>query len=97
MKQFLIKVLIKLIGENIYSFETVDKEKMSNWLYDSYKDRGYKQYFTLRKKAITNAMTVKLDNDEYLMMVGRMSELRALHENIENEGEKRTKKPKKVK
>lgn len=90
--KILRKILIKLIGEDIYAFESFDKDKMQDWLYDSFKEKGYKQYFTLRKKAILNAMSVPLEEKERDMFVGRIAELRELHKNIEMEGLRRKKK-----
>jgi hypothetical protein len=87
--KILRNILIKLIGEDIYAFESFDKVKMQDWLYDSFKEKGYKQYFTLRKKAILNAMSVPLDEKERDMLTGRIAELRELHININKEAARR--------
>lgn len=89
MKKILIKILLKIIGEDPFSVEAVDLKIMQNWLFDSYKNNGYKQYYTLRKKYILNELGVGMEQKDYWKKIGRIEELKALNENINTEVERR--------
>jgi exonuclease V gamma subunit len=96
MKKLLLKFLINLIGENPFSISTVDTKVMQDWLYMGFKDEGYKQYYTLRKKYIQNELTIGMEDKEYWKRIGRMEELRALNENILSESKRREKNKKQI-
>ena len=85
---------MSLIGEDIFGVSKIETEKMKDWLYESYANDGYKQYFTLRKKAIQNELTIGLKGEEYWKKIGRIEELRALNSNINKEVERRKKEDK---
>ena len=89
MKKILIKILLKIIGEDPFSVEAVDLKIMQNWLFDSYKNNGYKQYYTRRKKYILNELGVGMEQKDYWKKIGRIEELKALNENINTEVERR--------
>ncbi|MCX6822226.1 MAG: hypothetical protein NTW30_05630 [Candidatus Aenigmarchaeota archaeon] len=94
MKRLLLKILIKLIGENPFVISSVDTKVMQDWLYSSFQKEGYKQYYTLRKKFIQNELTIGMKEAEYWKRIGRIEELRALNANINQEAERRKKKEK---
>lgn len=89
MRKILIKILLKIIGENPFDIASVDTKIMQDWLYDSFKNDGYKQYYTLRKKYIQNELSIGMKKEDYWKRVGRIDELRALNDNIINESNRR--------
>ena len=89
MKKILLKILIKLIGEDPFEIGSVDTKKMQDWLFESFGREGYKQYYTLRKKFIQNELTIGMEEKEYYKRLGRIEELRALNDNISNEAARR--------
>lgn len=99
MRKLLIKLLVKLVRLNISeNLGLVDQGALGKWLYVSYKDNGWKQYYTLRKKSLLQLLSLGIDNDkEYWQTVGRMKELQALSSNINYEVKNREKKNKKQK
>jgi hypothetical protein len=94
MKKLIIKILIRLVGSDISeSLSIVDQDALNKWLYVSYKDNGWKQYYTLRKRSLLNLLSLGIEkNDEYWQVVGRMKELQALSTNINAELKRREKK-----
>lgn len=98
MKKLILKILIRLIKLNISdNLGIVDRDKLNKWLYVSYKDEGWKQYYTLRKKSLLSLLSLGVEHDrEYWEIVGRMKELTALSNNISFEVKSRLKKKKKL-
>ena len=96
MKKLIVKLLVKLVNLNISeNLGVVDQTLLSKWLYTSYKDNGWKQYYTLRKKTLLQLLSLGIDNDkEYWQTVGRIKELQALGTNINSELKRREKKEK---
>lgn len=93
MKNLIVKLLVKLVNLNVKeTLSSVDQSILSKWLYISYKDNGWKQYYTLRKKTLLQMLSLGIDNDkEYWQIVGRMKELQALSVNINQEVKRREK------
>lgn len=93
MKNLIVKILIRLVNLNLSeSYGVVDKQKLDKWLYVSYKDEGWKQYYTLRKKSLLQLLSLGVENNsEYWKTVGRMQELNALSTNINAEIKRRKK------
>lgn len=85
MKRLINKILIKLLGDNIYTPEKIELEKMQSWLYKSYKDQGFTSYFTMRKKYLINLLSLGLEGKEQQRTIGRLEELRGLATNIKTE------------
>ena len=55
---------------------------MNQWLKLSYKDRGFKNYYTMRKKYLMNSLSLGLEGKEMYETLGRLNELKALSVNI---------------
>lgn len=93
MKTILIKFLLKLLGlDTSEAYGLVDKSKLEKWLYVSYKDDGWKNYYTLRKKSLLGLLSLGTGyNNEYWEIVGRLKELQSLSANITKEKERREK------
>jgi hypothetical protein len=93
MKNLIVKILVRLVNLNLSeSYGVVDKQKLDKWLYVSYKDEGWKQYYTLRKKSLLQLLSLGVENNsEYWKTVGRMQELNALSTNINAEIKRRKK------
>jgi hypothetical protein len=85
------KLLLKLLGNNIYTPEKIELEKMQTWLYKSYKDQGFTSYFTMRKKYLINLLALGLEGKEQQRVLGRLEELRGLATNIKTEVNNRKK------
>lgn len=85
------KLLLKLLGNNIYTPEKIELEKMQDWLYKSYKDQGFTNYFTMRKKYLINLLALGLEGKEQQRVLGRLEELRGLATNIKTEVNNRKK------
>lgn len=97
MRIKIIKFLIKLLGlDTSEAYGLVDKTKIEKWLYMSYKDDGWKNYNTLRKKSLLSLLSLGTGyNNEYWEIVGRIKELQSLSSNITKEKERREKLAKK--
>lgn len=91
MKKIFLKVLIALIGDDPFDISRVDTKIMQDWMFESFQNDGYKQYYTLRKKYIQNELTVGMEESEYWKRIGRIEELRALNDNIIKESKRREK------
>lgn len=83
------KILLKLLGNSIYQPEQSDVKKMQNWLFKSYKDEGFKNYYTMRKKYLVNLLLLDLSDKERAETKGRLNELQGLSTNINSEFKKR--------
>lgn len=86
------KILLKILGNDIYQQEPIEINKMKDWLYKSYEDSGFKNYYTMRKKRLVNLLLLDLPEKERLKTQGRLEELKALSINISSEFKERKKK-----
>ena len=85
------KLLLKLLGNSIYQPEAIDTKKMKDWLYRSYKEEGFKHYYTMRKKYLVNYLLMELSDKQRAEARGRLLELQALSTNINSEVNNRVK------
>ena len=83
------KLLLKFIGNDIYQTETMEVKKMQDWLFKSYQEEGFKNYYTMRKKYLVNLLLLDLTEKERAKAQGRLEELRGLATNINAEFKKR--------
>ena len=79
------KLLLKLLGNSVYQAEQVDYKKMQDWLFKSYKDEGFKHYYTMRKKYLMSLLSMDIEGKERYKAIGRLEELRGLSANINAE------------
>jgi hypothetical protein len=91
----MIKLLLKLLGNKIYQPEPVDEKKLRDWLYKSYADDGFKNYYTMRKKYIVNLLLLDIPTKERLKAIGKLEELRMLSVNVNSEWKARKDRAKK--
>ena len=91
MEQFLVNLLMKLVGLNIREdLGLVDRGKLQKFLFMAAKDDGWKSYYTLRKKSLLSLLSLGTGyNNEYWEIVGRMKELNAMSANINAELQRR--------
>ena len=82
------KLLLKILGNNIYQPGKIELAKMQEWLFKSYKDEGFNHYYTMRKKYLVNLLALGLEGEEQQQTLGRLNELKALATNINSEGKK---------
>ena len=80
---------MKLIGTNPFLTNSVDVKILQDWLFASFENDGYKQYYTLRKKFIQNELIIGMKQEDYWKRLGRIEELKALNDNITNEANRR--------
>ena len=83
------KLLLKLIGNDLYQPEEIEVKKMQDWLFKCHKDEGFKSYYTMRKKYLVNLMLLDLTEKERADARGRLNELRGLVNNINAEYKQR--------
>jgi hypothetical protein len=83
------KLLLKLLGNSVYQAEQVDYKKMQDWLFKSYKDEGFKHYYTMRKKYLMSLLSMDIEGKERYKAIGRLEELRGLSANINSEVKRR--------
>lgn len=83
------RILLKLIGNDIYQAETIDVKKMQDWLWKCYKDDGFKHYYTMRKKYLVNLLLLDLSDKDRAKTQGRLEELKGLSTNINAEFKKK--------
>lgn len=83
------KILLKLLGNDIYQPEQIEVKKMQDWLFKSYQEEGFKNYYTMRKKYLVNLLLLDLTEKERAKAQGRLEELRGLATNINAEFKKR--------
>lgn len=88
MKKFYIKILLKLLGNNLYQPGIIEVKKMQDWLFKAYKDEGFTHYYTMRKKYLVNLLSLGIEGKEQSEALGRLNELRALAANINSEGKR---------
>ena len=79
------KLLLKLLGNDIYQPEPIDMKKMQAWLYASYQNDGFKNYYTTRKRYLVNLLLLDISDKERLRTQGRLEELKGLSTNINSE------------
>ncbi len=79
------KLLIKLLGDAIYTPDTINKDHLQKWLLTSFGDDGFKNYYTMRKKYLVSLLSLGIEGREMYEAVGRLKELNALRDNIKSE------------
>ena len=98
MKKLLLKLVLRYLELDLDEKKSVDYGKIKTWLFVSYKDEGWSNYYTMRKKNILSLLSLGTGyNNEYWEMVGRMKELKALSSNITKEKQLREKEANKAK
>jgi hypothetical protein len=74
-----------MLGNDIYQPEPIEVKKMKDWLFKSYQDEGFKNYYTMRKKYLMNLLALGLEGKEQSKTLGRLEELKGLATNINQE------------
>lgn len=90
----MIKLILKLLQNRLYQQEPIDVQKMRDWLWKSFKEEGFKGYYTMRKKYLVNLQLLDLSEKERHKAQGKLEELSALRSNMETEAKTRLKKEK---
>jgi hypothetical protein len=89
-------LLLKFLGNDIYQPESLDVDTMNKWLMMSYRDNGFKNYYTMRKKYLVSKMALGIEGKEMWETLGRLNELKALAGNITTASKTLDKKKKKL-
>lgn len=84
-----MKTFLKFIVRFLYKPEGVDEQKMKDWLYNSYKSDGFKNYYTMRKRQLVNILILEDNDVKRAEAKGRLNELRALSANMAEEAKQR--------
>ena len=79
------KLLLRVLGNGIYQPGPIETKKMQDWLFQSYKDSGFKNYYTMRKKYLVNMLLMDLSEHNRAKIQGRLEELQGLSTNINTE------------
>jgi len=78
MRLLLIRLLLKLLGDN--SYKLIKDKEIQDWLMSlSASDSGYKGYYTIRKKAILEILGIGVEQKEYWVNMGRLAELKHIN------------------
>lgn len=87
----LIKIFRWLIKDELFKVDVaMDQRSMQKWLFDSFNSQGFKEYYTMRKKALSRAnLQVMTKFEDYLENACRFKELESLKTNIELEVKRR--------
>ena len=78
----MIKWILKLLQNHLYQQEPIEVQKMKDWLFKSYKEEGFKNYYTMRKKSLVNLLLLDLKEKERAKAQGQLHELTVLSNNI---------------
>ena len=81
MRLFLVRLLMKLLG-GISNMEVskINRKKMEDWLANLSSDSyGYKDYYTMRKRQLLNALTLYRGDQVYWTTLGRLQELQYMN------------------
>jgi len=87
--KFIIKILLKILGNNVYQIDKIDEAKMRDWLFKSFAEEGFKHYFTMRKKYLMGLLGLGAEGKEQQRLLGRLDELKGLQANITAEYKRR--------
>ena len=77
-----MKWILKLLQNKLYQQEPIEVQKMKDWLFKSYKEEGYRNYYTMRKKYLVNLLLLDISDKERWKAHGRLEELAALSNSI---------------
>lgn len=78
MRLFIIKILLRLLGDK--SYKAINEEMVKSWLMGLADEKcGYKGYYTIRKKAILDLIGLGLEQKEYWLNMGKLSELKHIN------------------
>lgn len=87
----MIKFILKLLQNKIYTQEPYEIKKMQDWLWKSFKEEGFKNYYTMRKKYLWTAIVLEDDNMKRAKLKGRYEELLMMKNNMMTEADRRKK------
>ena len=78
MRIFLIKILLRLLSDS--SCKQINDKLVQEWLISlSEEKNGYKGYYTIRKRAIQEVLSIGIGQKEYWMNTGRLAELKHMN------------------
>lgn len=79
MRTFFIKLLLRLLADR--SYVQVNDKVVREWLISLADEKsGYQAYYTLRKKAILNTLSIGVEQKEYWFNLGRLAELKQINQ-----------------
>jgi hypothetical protein len=78
----MMKWILKLLQNRLYQQESIEVQKMKDWLFKSYKEEGFKNYYTMRKKYLVNLLLLDLSEKERFKAQGKLEELAVLSNNM---------------
>jgi hypothetical protein len=92
----MMKFLLKLFQNRLYEQDKIEVQKMKDWLFKSYKEEGFKNYYTMRKKYLVNLLLLDLTDKDRAKAQGKLEELAVLSNNIKTVVDERKKSQKKL-
>lgn len=81
MREFLIKILFRLLDRDVKVNEINDKQ-IIEWLARQYSDMGFREYFKKRDLQLLKTMGVGLDQNSYKIWLGQRFELLRLLQKV---------------
>ena len=83
MRKFLIRLLFRL-ADYAYRLDyiAIDKKAVEQWLYESFQDKGFIDYFKLEDLKMLKTLAGGLDKEKYWLYVGRRLQLLYLYNDM---------------
>lgn len=75
MKDFIIRILIKLLEKSVNVNLPIKDNEINDWLANTWKENGFKQYFRKRDYELLKGMGCNPGEKEYTILLGRRLEI----------------------
>ena len=91
MKNYLIKYLVKWLQYEIIRETVIDQKSLQDWLFESFSNKGFKQYYTARIKQLSKETMVGVEERDYWIHIGQQREMKVLNASMNEEFNRRRK------
>jgi len=96
MKQFIIKLLFRLIDNND-TYRDIDDKKIQKWLTRQHQDMGFREYMRKRDLQLLKTLGLALTQDDYKTTCGQRLELLRLLQVVEQANKVQLKRSEQIK
>lgn len=76
------KLFLWFLRNDLFEQKPIDVANMNKWLELSWKDGGFKNYYTMRKKYLVNKLALGIEGKDMYETLGRLKELQQLSTNV---------------
>jgi len=83
MRKFLITILFRLLDRAV-SYQDINDKKINDWLARQHGDLGFREYFRKRDLTLLKTISLGVNREEYLILVGQRAELLNLLGKVDN-------------